>query len=171
MRVPLEFPLLAARRHCQISNSRLSLLSIGLRHSTVAGTPEPPTAASGNVRRGVSRRQRDLTVDRDDHFGLATIGLRDVETPERDTRLTMSGSRLATVLTSEMGAGTGTRTSETSVRVPLEASGDGTTEGGRKKWVASPVVVAATPMSSRYCRIGSAFPWRYASMSERATAR
>jgi len=111
---------------------------------------------SGNAGRGVSRRQRDVTVDRDGHFGLATIGLRDVETPERDTRLTMSGSRLATVLTSGMGAG---------------ASGDGTTEGGRKKWVASPAAVAATPMSSRYCRIGSAFPWRYASMSERATAR
>lgn len=152
-------PLLAARRHCQISNSRLSLLSIGLRHSTVAaGAPEPLTEASGSAGRGVSRRQRDVTVDRDGHFGLATIGLRDVETPERDTRLTMSGSRLATVLTSGMGAGTGTRTSETSAVLPLEASGDGTTEGGRKKWAASPAVVAATPMSSRYCRIGSAFP-------------
>jgi len=158
--VPLEFPLLAARRHCQISNSRLSLLSIGLRHSTVAGTPEPPTAASGNVGRGVSRRQRDVTVDRDRHFGLATIGLREVETRARDIRLGMSVSSLTAVLTSGLGAETAKRASTTSAAAQLEALGDVATEGRRKKWAESLAVVTATPISSKYCRIGSGFPWR-----------
>ena len=149
MRVSLALPLIAVRRHRQIFNSRLSLLSIRLLDSTVAARTPEPTEASGNTGRGVSRRQRDVTVDRDRHFGLATIGLREVETRARDIRLGMSVS-----------AETATRASKTSAAAQLEALGDVATEGRRKKWAESLAVVTATPISSKYCRIGSGFPWR-----------
>ena len=156
----LALSLIAVRRHCQISNSRLSLRSIRLLDSTVAARPPEPTEASGNTGRGVSRRQRDVAVDRDRHFGLATIGLREVETRARDIRLGMSVSSLTAVLTSGLGAETAKRASTTSAAAQLEALGDVATEGRRKKWAESLAVVTATPISSKYCRIGSAFPWR-----------